>query len=157
MIPILKDEVPDLIWCGRLHIGDQPAMYGDAQFAGLVVEFPVELVPFPGHEKIGGSVLFRIDLDEVKAHSEHPAHSVSVFGFQQGTPKGWTRSLMGSCELASNKNVGEVHLKGSIPRYLIVRIEVNTTAEPGLYDDVVVRRLTLISKTHYGYLGFRAA
>ena len=37
----------ELVWQGRLHLGDGPGVYGDASYVGLGVELPLTLRRFP--------------------------------------------------------------------------------------------------------------
>ncbi len=34
---------PELVWEGRIHLGDEPGMYGDAGYSGIALEFPLTL------------------------------------------------------------------------------------------------------------------
>ncbi|MDQ3539890.1 MAG: hypothetical protein M3440_04315 [Chloroflexota bacterium] len=41
----------ELVWQGRLHLGDGPGVYGDASYVGLGVEFPLTLRRFPDADR----------------------------------------------------------------------------------------------------------
>jgi len=44
----MKNPQDELIWQGKIHIGDEPGVYGDAFYSGLCAEHPVTMRPFPG-------------------------------------------------------------------------------------------------------------
>ncbi len=42
----MKNPQDELIWQGRIHIRDEPGVYGDAAHSGLCTEYPVTAKPF---------------------------------------------------------------------------------------------------------------
>ncbi len=43
----MDGPAPELLWRGRLHLGDGPGVYGDASYVGLGVELPMMIRRFP--------------------------------------------------------------------------------------------------------------
>jgi hypothetical protein len=39
----MSNQKSELIWAGRIHLGDEPGVYGDAAYTGLATEFPLTL------------------------------------------------------------------------------------------------------------------
>lgn len=42
----MKNQNDELIWQGRIHLGDEPGVYGDATYSGLCVDLPMTFHPF---------------------------------------------------------------------------------------------------------------
>ena len=42
---------PELIWKGRIHLGDEPGIFGDAEYAGISLELPVTLEKTDPHAR----------------------------------------------------------------------------------------------------------
>ena len=42
----MKNPKDELIWQGRIHLGDEPGVYGDASYSGLCTERPIAVLPF---------------------------------------------------------------------------------------------------------------
>jgi len=149
---IRLNEDTDLLWRGRIQLGDEPGIYSDAQYAGLCLEFPVELLPYSGAFTTTGELTIIIEADEVQIYGGYEGHPVTVFGlFATGAT--WQRREIASGRLRSEHL--ELALRSEIPRYVTVRIEINSQLPPGLYDEIIVNRLSVRSATHFGYLGFR--
>jgi hypothetical protein len=146
------------IWEGRLHLGDEPGIYGDAAYAGLATEFPVTLHPFDPASGAPADVTFHLAANRIKIYPPYKGHRVSVFAYSPDTgsnPPTWSRRLL--VEAAMDQASIEVKVPGiKDERHFGVRIEVATDVTPGLYDDFVVRRLGLKSTTHYADFGFRS-
>jgi hypothetical protein len=147
----------ELIWQGRLHLGDQPGVIGDATFVGLAVEFPVTLHAFRPSEP--ADITFQLETNRVAIYSPSTGHKVSVFAFAEDkttTPSIWARRFL--VEGWMDQEILELkvtNMKGE--SYLSVRVEVASELMPGLYEDFIVRRLALKSTTHYADFGFCAA
>jgi hypothetical protein len=146
-------KVSDLVWRGRIQLGDEPGIYSDAQYGGLCLDLPVELFPYDGQNS--ANLEITVEASEVKIYQGYKGHPVAVFGLYEHSPGKWSRKLLAESELG-NSGKATLQIKGDAPRYICVRVQSNSELPPGLYDEVVVERLTIVSETHYGYLGFRA-
>ena len=145
----------ELIWNGRLHLGDEPGVYGDASYVGLVVEWPLTLTPFDANEP--ADVSLQLDATEVHVYAPYPGHLLSVFAYEPiagTTPPQWSKRLLVQARLSTNELVVPVPQQASL-KYVGARLEVDTTVAPGLYDDFVVLSISLISTTHSADFGFR--
>jgi hypothetical protein len=147
------------IWEGRIHLGDEPGIYGAAAFAGLAMELPVTLLPLNPAGGDPADIAFEITANRIKIYPPYKGHLVSVFTYSLiagSNPPTWSRSLVG--DVLMDRASIEVRAAGvKDERYFSVRIEVATDVAPGLYDDFVVRTLALKSSTHYADFGFRYA
>jgi hypothetical protein len=149
-------NVEDLLWRGRIQLGDEPGIYGDVQYAGFCIEFPIELHSFNSNSS--GNVKFIVEAKEVKVYEGYSGHQVTVFSYKRDTinKNKWNKYEVIKKRL-TNKNKGrlELPISGIIPLYTSLRIEVDSELPPGLIDEFIVHRIAISSKTHYGYLGFR--
>jgi hypothetical protein len=153
----------ELIWRGRMHLGDEPGVYGDASYAGLSMEWPLTLRKFQPEDEAPGRITFRIEAEDVRVFAPHRGHRVvfSIY-FPDPAPDDlhrWTRMLLEPTQdfrIAGAVTEFDVHLppERSVA-YLSLRIEVDTTVHPGLCDEFVVARISMRSPTHYGSLGFQ--
>ena len=147
----------EAIWEGRIHLGDEPGIYGDAAYAGLAMEFPVTLQPFDSSSTDPADITFLLTANRVKIYPPYQGHRVVIFTYTMNTgsnPPTWTRRL------ATQAVMDQASIDVPVPgiqseRYFSVRLEVATDAAPGLYDDFVLRTLALKSSTHYADFGFR--
>jgi hypothetical protein len=148
----------NLIWRGKLQLGDQSVIYGDAHYIGLCAEFPIELLPFSGEDQGSGEVTVLLEAQEVRTYGDYEGHHVVVMGYGED-PKNsnrWKETELASARLSDKSNGRvEIPIRGEIPRYVSVRTRIDTEIPPGLYDEIVVRQLSILSKTHFGYPGFR--
>jgi len=149
-------KVTELLWRGRIQLGDEPGIYSDAQYGGLTLDLPVELLAYSGDATTNGEVVLIIEAREVKIYQGYAGHPVTVFALTEGADGKWQRQAVAHGEL-NNDNEGraELLLRRPIPRYVSIRVEENSQLPPGLYDEIVVHRLSIRSETHYGYLGWR--
>jgi len=154
-----KREGQNLIWQGRLHIGDEPGAYGDATYVGLSLELPIEVIPFPDNPASKDEIILTLKAEGIEPDRGYPGHKVTVVSYGQNYTDKLERSeprTLADARL-DIKSHGELILKinGEVPRYLAIRIEVDLEVEPGLYLETVISRLSLSSSSHYAYLGYR--
>jgi len=156
------EHAPDIIWQGRIHIGDEPGYYGDAAFAGLCFDLPIELMPYSGEYKDGheseGHVTLILNADGLRPDLGYPGHRVIFFPLAPDETSGaWTEGSIGARGRLGAPDSGPLSLtlEGNIPRYSILRVRADTEIAPGLYQEIVITRLSLVSHSHYAYLGFR--
>lgn len=157
------EHTSDIIWQGRIHIGDEPGYYGDAAFAGLCFDLPIELIPYSGVYEDGyeseGRVTLILRADGLRPNLGYTGHKVEFFPLVPD-PKGsgaWIEGPVGAEALLGAENSGPLSFtrEGRIPRYSVLRVRADTAVAPGLYQEIVVTRLSLASESHYAYLGFR--
>jgi hypothetical protein len=147
----------ELVWQGRLQLGDEPGTFADACYAGLTTELPVTLRKVDADGADTTTLVVRA-LD-VQTYPPYKGHPVTVTLYQgDGSKVLATTSLTASGKSAQDEVEIAIDLAGApSPAFVGVRIEVDTTVPPGLYDDFVVTRL--LHKSHeskfVASLGFR--
>ena len=142
------------IWEGRLHLGDNPGIHGDATYAGLSIELPVTLARFPEVDAGEPADLqFELTLNRVGIVPPQLGHRAAVLAHAP-TDDGWESRVVGEARITTPTatvaatGIGEA-------TYVSVRLEIDRAVHPGLYDDVVLLALGLRSLTHYATFGFR--
>jgi len=147
----------DLLWQGRVHLGDEAGVHDDARYGGLCLELPVQLFPF--NSKIEeGDITFQVTTEGVQEFAAYPGHRLEIFGYSEdGANRGhWRRKLLAASPIKSaGEGTAEVRVQGILPEYASVSIGIDTQLPPGLYDEIIVRRVSIVSDTHYGLVGFR--
>jgi hypothetical protein len=153
MKPMVRNA-SEAIWAGKLHVGDEPGIYGHASYVGVCVDLPVTLTPFD-ETSSDFDVHFEILAENVSIVGSYPGHRITVFACStpQSGSSNWSRQIVGSDVLRSDR--AEVVVQGAGSRYFIVRIEADPDVVPGLYDDFLLVALNLMSTTHYADFGFR--
>jgi hypothetical protein len=151
----MKNPQDELIWQGRLHLGDEPGVYGDASYSGLCMELPITLRPFdPTSSK--EDINFTLDAEDVNVFAGYPGHIITIFGYEPDPVAGpykWKQVILLTSTLTSNSvQVKLPSLSGH--KFVSLQIRVDTTVAAGLYNDFVFIRLSLGSKTHYAVVGF---
>jgi hypothetical protein len=148
--------IPELIWQGRMQIGDEPGVYGDAQYSGLAAELPVTITPFqPGTT---GDVIFRLGAEGASNFGPpYAGHVVTVFSIlaDAANPLLWVKKPVAFGNLIGpNVDIGVTVNSGG--RYFSVRVEADAAVGPGFYDDFVWNSLSLIADKFYADFGFRS-
>jgi hypothetical protein len=150
----MKNPKDELIWKGQLHIGDEPGVYGVAHYVGLCTEFPLTIRPFdPTNPKT--DVTFLLESEDVSTYTGYPGHAVSLIAYEPTGPNKWKQVLLGSWLLTQSQSPLQMSvpdLKGH--QYFSLQVRVDTTVQPGLYNDFLLTRLALQSTTHYASFGF---
>lgn len=151
----------ELVWQGRIHLGDEPGVFGDAQFSGLQIELPfnIEVSEVAGSTRI----LLQIAAENVHILAPYPGHKATVIHHYPLEPSNvngkWGQEVIGEAFLTSDSLDIPVDL-ASIKEKLIfvsLRLEVDTTVRAGLYNDFVLKRLTRCTKdfrysTSFGFM-----
>lgn len=136
----------EMIWQGRLHIGDEPGIYGDAAFCGLCAELPFTVVRSDPNAQGFELVLTTSDLGTFQGY---PGHEITVL-MHLPDPNQELHSI--EQVLATERFTGEdsnskvmtIHVGAAPgPFRLSVRLRVDTTVNPGLYDDFIWCKLSL--------------
>lgn len=151
----MKNPKDELIWQGRIHLGDEPGVYGDASYSGLCAELPITVRPFdPTSSK--EDINFELKAEGVSVFAGYPGHLITVFGYEPDPPAGpfkWKQVTLLTSTMTSNRvQVTLPSLKNH--KFVSIQIRVDTTVKAGLYDDFVFIRLSLRSTTHYSVVGF---
>jgi hypothetical protein len=152
----MKNPSDELIWQGRIHLGDEPGVYGDASYSGLCMELPVTFHAFDPTNP-NEDIKLELEAEDVNVYSGYPGHLITIFGYEPDPTSGpykWKQITLYSTTMTSNNTqVTLVSLKNHI--FVSFQIRVDTTVKAGLYNDFVVVRLSLRSKTHYAVVGFQ--
>lgn len=141
------------IWQGRIHLGDEPGVFGDAHFAGLCVELPfnLELV-----DELGSSLVqISIEAENVRTFAPYPGHKASVIQYHPIDPTNpngpWAQRVLAVSTMTGDAldiPVDLADVEGELI-YLGLRLEIDTTVRAGLYNDFVIERIGV------RYLDFR--
>jgi len=135
----------ELIWQGRIHLGDEPGIFGDADYPGLALELPITLEKTPGAQEDTTTLVLRTE--GVNTFSGYPGHLITVTLYTPGPqPNVWKEVVLATAQLTTadndHKNV-EINLAGQTSPYRVsVRVRIDTAVPAGLYDDFVVTRLS---------------
>lgn len=153
----MKNSAAELVWQGQLALGDEPGVYGGAAFSGLAVELPVTLTS--AGEAGTDSTTFVISTRDVRTYEPYRGHLVTVTLYEEGAS-----TVLGTERIAGDGKHDHVDTKVKVdltdrafPAFVGVRIAVDTTVPPGLYDDFVVTELrnTSPKQAIAASLGFR--
>jgi hypothetical protein len=157
------NQESELIWQGRIHLGDEPGVYGDAHYAGLCAELPVTI--FRRDPAGRADLLFTlvVEAEGVRTFTGYEGHEIVVVMFEPDpdTPCHSVERILIRDRLEPEDN-GRKELAASTgtnpgPLYLGVRIRIDTTVNPGLYDDFIWKRLSCLASELelYAAFGFR--
>lgn len=153
---------PELIWQGRIHLGDEPGVFGDAFYSGLATELPITL------QKIDpagpDTTTLVLQTQNVETFSGYPGHVITVTLYEQDPNQpGHFLSIPLATEYltSADNNRQEITVdltNKTSPMFVSVRVRIDTEVPPGLYDDFVVTRLLNKSQnfTFVASLGFHA-
>ena len=136
------------VWEGRLHLGDEPSIYGDAAYAGLAVELPLTLHRMSQAREAGERVEFLLETQDVRVFDGYRGHRVDIVGFfsDPAAQPEWQGRVLQSGRMTQNGL--SLVLEGEIPSHVSVSVHVDTDVGPGLFDDFLVRRLSIRSRSH---------
>lgn len=154
----MNHDEPELVWQGRLHLGDGPGVYGDAPYVGLSVDLPLMLRRFPDAEGAAtGTLLIETEGLHPRTGSTGPSLTVARYG-PRGAGAFEDRVLLERVltELITSVPVelgGDSGTDGHIA--ISVRLRTNTDSQPGLYADFVLVAIRFECTTHYASLGFQ--
>jgi hypothetical protein len=153
----LQSAMAEMIWQGRVQIGDEPGVYSDANYCGLATELPVTLSEYSS----GGGVDVTFEIMAEGASNfgaPYPGHKITIFALKQkpgSNPPVWEKTDVGGGVLVSDTTVVQANI-ASGTRHVSVRVEADWTVTPGYYDDFVLTGLSMRSTSHYADFGFRA-
>jgi hypothetical protein len=153
---------PELVWRGRIHLGDEPGVYADACYAGLSTELPLTLQKT---DPTGpDTTTLVVETQDVQTFSGYPGHLVTatLYAPQPADPRHYQETVLATTRLTAadnNSKAINVNVAGRTgPIFVSVRIRIDTEVPPGLYDDFVVTRLLNRSPgfTFVASLGFNS-
>jgi hypothetical protein len=155
----MKYPAAELVWEGRIHIGDEPGTFGDASYSGLASELPVTVYRSGGTGTPPDPILV-ITAEHVAYYGNgYDGHVVTVTGYREDPAEQyhWLEFPITAARLTADRLEMPLPL-GSLPApiHLSVRVRSDTEITPGLYGDFVVTRVELLSRDYHYYasLGF---
>ena len=151
----MSNQTSELIWAGRIHLGDEPGMYGDAAYTGLVTEFPITLTKYGTEAQ--NDIFLILSAQDVQVYEPYPGHQVTVVGYKEiadSDPPHWEELELSVGRMKEDTITIRPSITNGI-KFFSVRVRVDTSVAPGLYDEFVLLRLELQSTTHYATLGFK--
>ena len=158
----MRDPGQELIWRGRLHLGDEPGVYGDACYAGLAIDLPVTIRPLPAPPvpKAKHRLTFVLKADAVRTFPGDGSHRVTVVRYEESfAPNRCRERVLAEERMDAAEQTVVVPLAGGAPAgdaplYASVRVRLNPEVRPGFWDDIVLLSLSLRPERHYGSFGF---
>lgn len=154
-----------IIWEGRIHIGDEPGIYGNAHYSGLSMKFPLTVKNITPSAPLDDLLSLEFLTENVTVLSGCPGPLIAVRLYspdpQQNNAYKWKETLIKDTDRILNgatSTVVQIPVTGSsAPVYISVAIEIDTDAKPGLYDDFLFTRLgyTNAHQNIYVSLGFK--
>lgn len=153
---------PQLIWQGRTQLGDEPGVFADAFYSGLATEFPVTLQKTdPAAPDI---TTLALQTQHVETFPGYPGHLITITLYEKDPNQQFhfIETLLATERLTSaDNNHQEITINlgnKTSPMFISVRVRIDTTVTPGLYNDFVVTRLLNKSQNYIfvASLGFHA-
>ena len=147
----------EMVWRGSVHLGDEPGVFGAADYSGLAAEWPVTITPF---DPTSGDARIKLVLrcDAVKVSPPYPGHSVELRAYVPDPTPANPYQFKQISVLSGHLNTNSLTLpvSATLPSaHVSLAVRVDTSVKPGLYDDFLVIELSLESDTHYAQFGFR--
>jgi hypothetical protein len=153
---------PEQIWQGRIHLGDEPGIFGDAFYSGLAAELPITLERTdPSGSQTPGLI---VETQNVQTFSGYPGHLITVRLYEEdpSDPFHYNETVLATERLTTadnNRQEVTVNLANKTsPLFISVGLRIDTDVPPGLYDDFVWSRL-LSRSQNFAFVasfGFRA-
>jgi hypothetical protein len=151
----------ELIWQGRIHLGDEPGIFGDAHYSGIGAELPITVYRNDISSHLDLPFTLILDTEGVQTYAGYPGHEIIVTAYEPDPVKPYhsvERILAQVRLVAADNNQKLVPVpsgSGSGPFFITVRLRADTTVNPGFYNDFVFVRLSLVSPDFYASFGFR--
>ena len=147
----------EMIWQGRLHLGDEPGIYGDAAYSGICAELPVTISRAdPTTERFW----LILDTANLKTFSGYPGHQIIVMIYEvdpthpfHSTEREVANGRFTSDDLDHKEmeiKVGKTN--GSFR--LSVRLRCDTNVNPGLYNDFIWQKLSIKAQNFAFFASF---
>ena len=156
----------ELIWRGRLHMGDEPGVYGDAAYTGLASELPVRVFRSNPENPYENPFKLILDTENLKTYDGYLGHKiiVTIYELEPATdPASRTKAIERVLATQRFEDKDNNHKEIDIippsvagPFDISVRLRVDTTVPAGSYNDFVWVRLSLFSahSEYYASFGF---
>ncbi|HEU5156503.1 MAG TPA: hypothetical protein VFU43_05860 [Streptosporangiaceae bacterium] len=136
------------IWQGRIHIGDEPGIYGDAQFPGAAAELPFTLQ----HTSTAGDnrASLIVETKDAQTFSGYPGHSIVVILHVVDLATFHAKEVvLARARLTSadnNRKQIPINLSGqTTPYFISVQVRGDEQVPPGAQDDFLLTGLSLLS------------
>lgn len=157
----MNHDNPELVWQGRLHLGDGPGVYGDAPYVGLSVELPLTLRRFPDAEGSATGTLL-IETEGLHPRFGSTGPTITVARHSRGGDGGtYEDHVLLKESLTEATTTLQIEFDGDNGRDdhlpISVLLRTNTDTQPGLYTDFVLVSVRFECATHYASLGFHTA
>ena len=141
----------ELIWQGRLHLGDEPGAFGDAAYCGLSAELPITIRRPDPSDTQASQFKILLETEGLETYVGYPGHRLEVLIYEPD-PHQVNHSVervLAVAQFTGGDNnrkeiLGDVGVAPG-PIRLSVRLRSDTTVNPGFYDDFVWIRLSLIT------------
>jgi hypothetical protein len=149
----------EAIWQGRIHIGDEPGIYGDAQFSGAAVELPITLQ----HTSTAGDnkAIIVVDTKDVQDFAGYPGHAITVILHVVDLATFHAREvvLARARLVTADNNHKEIPIdlsRFTTPYFVSVQLREDEQLPPAAQDDFLWTGLSLKSPdfqffANYGY------
>jgi hypothetical protein len=155
----MKNTESELLWQSSVHLGDEPGIFGNSFYSGLAFELPVTLESQDGSEK---PVSLSIKTDLVKVFAGYKGHKITVTRFDpdasSSNPYDWTETVIAEDVIldSSAEKLISFNVVGK-KVFVSIRVEADTSVQPGLYNDFLLERISFISENYdyFASLGFR--
>jgi hypothetical protein len=137
------------IWEGKIHLGDEPGIYGNASFSGLSLEYPLTIANIDNQHPQNDTLKLELVTADVNVFPGYPGHKVVIRLYTPnpipGNPYQWKETIIKDTDRILNSTTPTIV---AIPinaqadnTYISIAIEIDTTVKPGLYDDFLLTRL----------------
>lgn len=152
----------ELIWQGRIHVGDEPGVYGDATYVGLSAEWALTVYPYDVQNGPTVDPSFVIRAENVRSFGgAYKGHRITATLYEDAGDFQWREVELdlGDTRLTTDE------VRFTLPllahpraprRYVSIRVRADTVVTPGLYSDFLLRQLVLEPDFNgfYASLGF---
>jgi hypothetical protein len=151
----------ELIWQGRIHLGDEPGIYGDAHYSGIAAELPITVYRLDPTSTQDLHYTLILDTEHVETYAGYPGHEITVTIYEPDPTKPYhsvERTLAQARLVSGDNNQKLIQISSGIrsgPFLITIRLRGDTSVNPGFYNDFVFIRLSLVSPDFYALFGFR--
>jgi hypothetical protein len=153
----------ELVWQGRIHIGDEPGVYGDAHYSGLCAELPLTVFRTNVEHPQDLPFVITLGTDQVTTFDGYPGHEIVVTTYEPDPQKPFhsvEREVARERLTSADNSQKEIVIRPGDkvgPFFISVRLRVDTTVNPGLYDDFLLVKLSFSSENfaYFTSFGFR--
>lgn len=142
---------PELIWQGRIHLGDEPGVFGDSAYSGLSAELPIAVARTSPINVTTTSFKLRLITSDLQTFAGYPGHLIEVIRYVPDPSQQYhsIEQVVATERFTSaDANTKEVTVtvgQDVGPFRFSVRLRCDTSVNPGLYNDFVWRRLTMLA------------